>query len=51
MKKEKELDWSRDERRGLGGEVMNAKIEGKRPRSRKRMGMLEELYKKELYIL
>jgi len=34
---------------GLLREVMEGKMDGKRPRGRRRMGMFEELYEKESY--
>jgi len=36
VRRRKELDWSRDERRGLLREVMEGRMEGKRSRGRKK---------------
>jgi len=45
----REKNWIGHVRRGEGllREVMEGRMEGKRLRGRKRMGMLEELYKME----
>jgi len=38
-------------RKGLLGEVVDDRMEGKKPRGKRRMEMMEELYKKESHAI